>query len=306
MKNLKKYIFILVLLSTYLYTLTLLEKINLNINNDEFYYFLIDNSNTLTTNKKTYQNIKKIMKFKPNQLLNNKMVYIEKNIPVIKEEQTTTINQEKKPTVYIYNTHQTEKYNNKYLTNYSITPTVMIASYMLKENLEEYGIYAYVEEEDFQKILNKNKWKYAKSYMVSRSLIEKRKQEIPTIKYYIDLHRDSVKKKHTTTTIENISYAKIMLLIGLDNEKYRDNLRETEIINNMIKEKYPTLTRGIYKKGGKGVNGVYNQDYSKYVFLFEIGGVDNDISEVNNTMTLLTQILVEYIKETEGDEYYHS
>lgn len=306
MKNLKKYIFILVLLSTYLYTLTLLEKINLNINNDEFYYFLIDNSNTLTTNKKTYQNIKKIMKFKPNQLLNNKMVYIEKNIPVIKEEQTTTINQEKKPTVYIYNTHQTEKYNNKYLTNYSITPTVMIASYMLKENLEEYGIYAYVEEEDFQKILNKNKWKYAKSYMVSRSLIEKRKQEMPTLKYYIDLHRDSVKKKHTTTTIENISYAKVMLLIGLDNAKYKDNLKETEIINNMIKEKYPTLTRGIYKKGGKGVNGVYNQDYSKYVFLFEIGGVDNDISEVNNTMTILTQILVEYIKKTEGDEYYHS
>lgn len=306
MKNLKKYIFILVLLSTYLYTLTLLEKINLNINNDEFYYFLIDNSNTLTTNKKTYQNIKKIMNFKPNQLLNNKMVYIEKNIPVIKEEQTTTINREKKPIVYIYNTHQTEKYNNKYLTNYSITPTVMIASYMLKENLEEYGIYAYVEEEDFQKILNKNKWKYAKSYIVSRSLIEKRKQEMPTLKYYIDLHRDSVKKKHTTTTIENISYAKVMLLIGLDNAKYKDNLKETEIINNMIKEKYPTLTRGIYKKGGKGVNGVYNQDYSKYVFLFEIGGVDNDISEVNNTMTILTQILVEYIKKTEGDEYYHS
>lgn len=302
MKKIKRIVFILIIISTYIYTLNLLENINLDITNDDFYYFLIDKSNSLNINKHTYKSIKEIIKFEPNKLLNNNMVYIEKEEPVIKEE--LIIKEDKKePIVYIYNTHQTETYNNKYLADYSITPNVMVASYMLKENLEEYGIYSYVEEESFKNILNKNKWKYSKSYLVSRSFIEKRTKEMPSLKYYIDLHRDSVKGKYTTTSINGISYAKIMLLIGLENKKYQDNLKESELINNKLKTKYPTISRGIYKKGGKGVNGIYNQDFSKYVFLFEIGGVDNNIEEVNNSMTALTEILVEYIKE-QGDDNY--
>lgn len=302
MKKIKRIVFILIIISTYIYTLNLLENINLDITNDDFYYFLIDKSNSLNINKHTYKSIKEIIKFEPNKLLNNNMVYIEKEEPVIKEE--LIIKEDKKePIVYIYNTHQTETYNNKYLADYSITPNVMVASYMLKENLEEYGIYSYVEEESFKNILNKNKWKYSKSYLVSRSFIEKRTKEMPSLKYYIDLHRDSVKGKYTTTSINGISYAKIMLLIGLENKKYQDNLKESELINNKLKTKYPTISRGIYKKGGKGVNGIYNQDFSKYVFLFEIGGVDNNIEEVNNSMTVLTEILVEYIKE-QGDDNY--
>lgn len=302
MKKIKRIVFILIIISTYIYTLNLLEKINLDITNDDFYYFLIDKSNSLNINKHTYKSIKEIIKFEPNKLLKNNMVYIEKEEPVIKEE--LIIKEDKKePIVYIYNTHQTETYNNKYLADYSITPNVMVASYMLKENLEEYGIYSYVEEESFKNILNKNKWKYSKSYLVSRSFIEKRTKEMPSLKYYIDLHRDSVKGKYTTTSINGISYAKIMLLIGLENKKYQDNLKESELINNKLKTKYPTISRGIYKKGGKGVNGIYNQDFSKYVFLFEIGGVDNNIEEVNNSMTVLTEILVEYIKE-QGDDNY--
>ena len=302
MKKIKKIVFILIIIFTYIYTLNLLEKINLNISNDDFYYFLFDKSNSLNINEHSYKSIKEIIKFKPNKLLDNNMVYIEKEEPVIKEE--LIVKEEKKePIVYIYNTHQTETYNNKYLADYSITPNVMIASYMLKENLEEYGIYSYVEEESFKNILNKNKWKYSKSYLVSRNFIEKRTKEIPSLKYYIDLHRDSVKGKYTTTSINGINYAKVMLLIGLENKKYPDNLKESELINNKLKSKYPTISRGIYKKGGKGVNGIYNQDFSKYVFLFEIGGVDNNIEEVNNTMTVLTEILAEYIKEQGDDKY---
>lgn len=304
MKKIRKILFILILFITYIYTLNLLEKINLDIKNDNFYYFLINESNSININKNYYKNIKEIINFKPNKLLNNNMVYIEKEIPIVKEEPIINKEEKKDPIVYIYNTHQTEKYDSKYLAEYSITPDVMVASYMLKENLEEYGIYSYVEEESFQKVLNKNKWKYSKSYVVSKSFIERRKKEIPTLKYFIDLHRDSVKKKYTTTTINGIDYAKVMLLIGLENKNYKENLKETETINNLIKKDYPTLTRGIYKKGGSGVNGIYNQDFSKHVFLFEIGGVENNISEVNNTMTIITEVLAKYIKDKERDDSY--
>ena len=304
MKKIGKILFILILFITYIYTLNLLEKINLDIKNDNFYYFLINESSYININEKHYKNIKEIINFKPNKLLNNNMVYIEKEIPIVKEEPIINKEKKKDPIVYIYNTHQTEKYDSKYLAEYSITPDVMVASFMLKENLEEYGIYSYVEEESFQNVLNKNKWKYSKSYVVSRSFIEKRKKEIPTLKYFIDLHRDSVKKKYTTTTINGIDYAKVMLLIGLENKNYKENLKETEMINNLIKKDYTSLTRGIYKKGGAGVNGIYNQDFSKCVFLFEIGGVENNISEVNNTMTIITEVLAKYIKDKEGDDSY--
>lgn len=316
--KLKGLIFIVITLYIYIQTLNLLEKINLDIKNEDFYKMLINNSSSLSSDTiLNYEKIKEVIAFKPNQLLSNNLVYEEDSLsPVhneikdnnkedkannnqeeIKNEESKENQTNQSPIVYIYNTHQTENYNNDYLADYSITPNVMIASYMLKENLEEYGIYSYVEEDSVKDVLNKNNWKYSKSYKVSRSFIDKRNKEISTFKYYIDLHRDSVKRKHTTIEINGISYARVMLLIGLEHDNYKENLKEAEKINNKINKAYPGLSRGIYKKSGSGVNGIYNQDYSKYVFLFEIGGVENNISEVNNTITVLSKILSEYIKE---------
>jgi len=302
--KIKIIIFIITILSTYIYTLSLLDKINLNIN-EKFYNKIINNSSSLTSNNiMSYKNFKEIINFKPNQLLNNNLVYIEKeNKNEIVIEHVNNEIQNKDPIIYIYNTHQTENYSTDYLADYTITPNIMIASYMLKENLEEYGIYSYVEENSVKEVLNKNKWKYAKSYKVTREFMEKRNKEITTFKYYIDLHRDSEKKKYTTTTINGINYAKIMLLVGLDHKNYKENLEEATKINNLLNKMYPGISRGIYKKSGPGVNGIYNQDYSKYVFLFEIGGVENNISEVNNTITALSEVLVKYIKN-EGDVTY--
>lgn len=313
--KLKKIFFIVILIMTYIFTLQMLNKINLDVKDKRLYKFLINNSTTLSSNN-SYDTLKKIINFKPNSLISNNLVYDKKTStkpndevisqndnkdesnqaqtkPVVKEE-------DKRPTVYIYNTHQSENYNGEYLADYSITPNVLMASYMLKEDLEEYGIYSYVEEDSVSTVLNKNKWKYYKSYTVTKSFMEKRKKEMPTLKYYIDLHRDSVKRKYTTTEINDVSYAKIMLLVGLDHKNYQVNLQEAKKINNKLNKEYPGLSRGIYKKSGKGVNGIYNQDFSKYTFLFEVGGTDNNIQEVNNSISVLAKILNEYIKEEEG------
>ena len=56
------------------------------------------------------------------------------------------------------------------------------------------------------------------------------------------------------------------------------------------------MSKGIYQKGGEGVNGVYNQDFSSNSLLIEIGGVDNRIEEVMNTTVLLSNIISEVIK----------
>ena len=293
LRNIKFILFFIITITIYIKTLTLLEELNIDIKNNKIYEFLIKSSTSLDGN-----NIKEILS--PNNLISNNIVYKEETINTNSEVHLEEKEQEQintSPIVYIYNTHQTENYSTEYLTEYTITPNIMIASYMLKEKLEEYDIYSYVEEKSIKEILNKNKWKYNKSYKVSRMFIEQRKKEYQSLKIYIDLHRDSVKRKHTTVEINNSSYARIMILVGLDHNNYKNNLKEAQKINEKINTYYPGLSRGIYKKSGKGVNGIYNQDYSKYVFLFEIGGVENNINEVNNTINALSKVLSEYIKE---------
>ena len=54
----------------------------------------------------------------------------------------------------------------------------------------------------------------------------------------------------------------------------------------------------IYKKKGKGVNGVYNQDFSSNCILIEFGGNKNTIDEVYNTVIALGEIISNYIGDT--------
>ena len=53
--------------------------------------------------------------------------------------------------------------------------------------------------------------------------------------------------------------------------------------------------QGIYEKGGPRVNRIYNQDFSSKCILIEVGGVDNTIDEVANTIDAITNMLVTYM-----------
>ena len=200
------------------------------------------------------------------------------------------------PIVYLYNTHQLEEYKQENQESYNVTPNVMMLSYIVREKLNDMGIPTIVEENDVSAFLQANNWSYASSYKVTRLLMEDAKTKNPTLKYFIDLHRDSVSKSISTATINGKNYAKILFIIGLENPNYQENLTVTTTINNMLEEKYPGITRGIYKKEGKGVNGVYNQDFDKNTILFEVGGPENTIEEVLNTADAISTVLAEYIK----------
>ena len=58
-------------------------------------------------------------------------------------------------------------------------------------------------------------------------------------------------------------------------------------------KEYKGITRGIYKR--KDV--IFNQDLYDNATLIEVGGVDNTIEEVNNTLEAFAKVLSEYIKE---------
>lgn len=212
-----------------------------------------------------------------------------------KKEEIKTISITKEPIIYIYNTHQTEEYQPSSFVEYSITPTVQMNDYILEEQFEKEGLETLVEEQSIKEVLNNNNWNYARSYDASRIFLEEKKKMYPSLTYFIDVHRDSLTKEKTTITINNKDYAKILFIVGLENPNYHQNLAFTESINNKLNEKYPNLSKGIYKKEGSGVNGVYNQDFSPKTILVEMGGPENSIEEVLNTSLAFSECFLEVI-----------
>lgn len=199
------------------------------------------------------------------------------------------------PIIYIYNSHQLENYSSDNLDIYGITPNVLMASYLLKEKLNSRGLSTIVEDTNLSEFLTLNGWDHAGSYKASRIFILDKKNKYSSLKYFIDIHRDSVNKSVSTVTIEDKSYARILFVVGLEHSNYANNLKTMEDINNICNKYYPGLSRGIYKKEGAGVNGIYNQDISSNSILIELGGVYNNIEEVLNTTEALSNILYYYI-----------
>ena len=206
---------------------------------------------------------------------------------------------ENTPKVYIYNTHQNEMYINTYLEESNIIPTVLLASSILKEKLEELNIKTIVENNSITDYININNLSYGESYMASRYFLNQVYNKYPNLDLYIDLHRDAISHDISTININGKSCARVLFVIGLENPNYEANLLVVNKLNNMILNEYGELTRGIMKKEGVGVNGVYNQDLNSNVILIELGGNENNIDEVNNTLEILAKIIGEYINEKE-------
>lgn len=203
------------------------------------------------------------------------------------------------PLIYIYNSHQGEEYKHSNFAEFSIRPTVMFASFALQDIFNENKYETIVEEESIKEILNNNGWKYSYSYAASRVLMEEAFKKNSSLKYFIDVHRDSLDYDRTTIQIGDKTFARTIFLIGMENSNYQDNLSFTEEINNLMNERYPGLSKGIYKKSGPLVNGVYNQDFSKYTILIEIGGYENTPSEVLNSVLAFSECFMEVINNYE-------
>lgn len=218
----------------------------------------------------------------------------------IKPLSTNTLNNIETPQnkqILIYNSHDTEKYLDNRFNLYNIVPDVKLASNILEEKLTDLGLTTYVEKTNISTILKNNNWNYSKSYQASRTLVE------PLIKsnnysLIIDLHRDSSQLSKTYIEYNNTPYAKIMFVIGTENINYQENLNLSTKLNTIIEQKIPGISRGIIKKGGAGVNGIYNQDLSPNLLIIELGGQYNKIEDINNTIEVLAESILILI---EGD-----
>ena len=193
------------------------------------------------------------------------------------------------PVIYIYNTHQKETYA---LDGLNFNPSVLDAAHTLRDYLEEYNIQTYVENSDFYDFLALNNWDFNSLYKVSRFYLEDTMKRYKNIKLYIDLHRDSIKHDLSTTTIEDNDYAKILFVVGLSHDSYKENLNIAKKLNEIITKK-ANISRGILQKSAANANGIYNQDLSPNVVLIEVGGYQNKYSEVDNTLKIIADAIKE-------------
>ncbi len=198
--------------------------------------------------------------------------------------------------IYIYSTHDTEKYSEKENNIYNIVPSVKTASYILQENLNSLGLNTIVEESQVKDILKANNWAYNRSYDASKILVTQKINEFPNLKLIIDLHRDSSSLEKTLLNYNNTEYARLLFVIGAEHENYEANYNLATILNNNLIEQIPNLSRGIIKKSGPGVNGIYNQNLSPHSVLIEVGGQYNTIEQVNNTMPILAKAILKYLE----------
>ena len=245
-------------------------------------------------------NVSKLVESKINKVINNpstllndtiknvKQVEVETKKTSVSDKKNENVIKKEEPVIYIYNTHQTEEY-----VDYSVYEAAKKLNDMLNKN----SYYtSYFEEQGVKVFLEQNDMKYYKSYTASRKYLGEAIIKYPSLTYFFDIHRDSIPKNKSTISYNDKSYAKVLFVVGTDNPNNQINYENANKLNELIKSKVPNISRGIAKHGGKGYNGVYNQDVSENTFLIEIGGKENTKEEVENTINIIYEAILEYVR----------
>ena len=217
----KIFFFIFSVAFGFILTIKILSKYNLPYKNSDLVNFLIENNNPFIVNSKSnYSYFHKIMTklidldiTDPLSILDTNFKGLTKKVKI--EEETKKVSNEKvitkgEPTIYLYNSHDTEEYKPSSFAEYSVIPTVKLSDYVLKEELEKNGFSVLIEEQTISSIRSSLGLNYAGSYTASRVLMEQAKKNNPSLEYFIDLHRDSLDHDRTTLTYNNLLMLKYL------------------------------------------------------------------------------------------------
>ena len=325
-KFIKLLFLVLIVYISYSLTLNYFVKNNLDITNEKYVNYLLSKSYKNKNTNYTFivnESLKLLAKIDlgdPSTIIDSKMSNYSKkeknvNIKVKKdatageddydintyEKLTSYINNPNdasvdNPEVYIYNTHQLETYSNSGLENYNVTPNIMMTSYLLSEKLTKLGVKSIVEDTNMAEFIRVSNLKNSEVYATSRIFINNAKTKNPSLKYFIDIHRDSVSKDISTCEINGKKYARILFVIGTSNPSYIENEKIVRQIDDISDKLYPCMSRGVFKRETKGWTVAYNQDISPNVMLIEVGAKENTIDEVLNTVDALSKVLKTYMK----------
>lgn len=209
------------------------------------------------------------------------------------------------PLVLIVHTHGSESYLENGYEFYSPEETfrsrekektVVHIGEVLSEKLNSLGI-STIHDETMYDLTDFNK-----SYNYSREGIKKTLELYPSIRFVIDIHRDSVFDSNGNnikplTILNGKKCAQLMLVIGTneggsDHPDWRDNLTFATHLQQKMNDYYPTLARPINLRSA-----AFNQALTKGSILLEVGSCGNTIEEAENAILLFAQAYASLLKE---------
>lgn len=198
--------------------------------------------------------------------------------------------------ILLFFTHSHEAFKpilqtaNVKVVNYDKQHNILSFQQLFQEQFANHGIKTHTLETNIMNEMEKQGKKLNQAYQVARpfvkTAVEKNKYDL-----ILDIHRDSIGKKGTTITFNESPYAKIAFVVGAEHPSFEWNLAYAEALSKELNALVPGISRGILKKQGDGVNGIYNQDLAPQMLLIEMGGIDNTEEEIKRTIAVLTQAI---------------
>ena len=138
---------------------------------------------------------------------------------------------------------------------------------------------------------------YTQSYYTALEYLEK----YPSVKYVIDIHRDSIIRDNgdklcPVSIINGEEAAQVMLVMGTDESGYshpqwRVNMANALLFKEKMDEMYPGLSRPIYVRDVR-----FNQHISTGAMLLEMGSCGNTLSQARKSAALCARALAAAIK----------
>lgn len=222
------------------------------------------------------------------------------------------VNPSKNKTVYIYQTHSWESFLPLLkdadipdeATSNDERANVIGLGQRMSQNLISKGIGVVHDTTNMTQTLHEKGLKSTKAYVVSGDIVQEAvSNQKNDLIYFIDIHRDSARRSITTKNINGKDFARLYFVVGKEHKNYLENLETAKELHNELEKKYPGISRGVFLKTKSEGNGVYNQDISKKAMLVEIGGVDNNLNELDRTVDAFTDVFADYYwKSSEAKE----
>ena len=236
--------------------------------------------------------------------------YIKKKYPISasanKFDPEQNNNSDNNPIILILNTHTTESYVEDGTEYYSppftgertadLNKNVALIATQLKQKLEEYNIPV------IQSIKLHDAVSYKDSYLRSLETMNEYLEKYPSIKYIIDVHRDSMiaadgEKFKPAIKINGKDCAQIMMVIGTSDggayhPNWQENLTFAAYLQQKTNDKYPMLARPINLRSAR-----FNQHTTTGSIILEVGSCGSTFSEALYAADLFGECLAELILE---------
>ncbi len=188
------------------------------------------------------------------------------------------------PQILIYHTHTEEAYRQVPGAEYADTgnchtkdqsQSIVMVGEELKDALTDYGFNVIHDTTDHQS---------SNSYSKSLKTLDEYKQKYPTLKIYIDIHRDSSSDQSDYVTIKGKECARAMFVVGTsdkpgEKEKFESNYKLALAVTNELENIRRGSTRPIRIQNSSKH---YNQLISDMCLLIEVGHNANSLEQAEN------------------------